>query len=799
MPRRMVGIVSGVVVATACVVLTGWIFDVDLLRRFGGPVSMNPVTAVMFLLVGVALPLLAAGGGHRRRIGLALATVVGLVGVVRTGGYLLGAEIEVDRLLFTARLFDDGLPNRMALNTSVGFALDGAALLLLDIETPQRHRPAELFVALTGLIALLALTGHAYRVPMLSQVAEHVIPMAVVTGIAFVLVTAGVLAARPDRGWMAVVTGEHGGGILVRRLLPIVVGLPLVLGFVVVRGAEARLYSTPFGLAIIAVASVFVLTLVVLATARTLGDSDLARRAALDAEQRLRLQLERVSDASLVISDAVATAVAPDGGAVLQAIADQARSVGDAHYAVIAFGTDPHRPFSPRAQSGMTSAEIDAIGLPPHPIGVRGLVAREGVVVRTAEVQRHPAFGGLPPGHPEIAPMLAVPVRHRARSIGNLYLGNQRGGREFTIEDERAMLLFSSHVGVALENARLYREAVLDRVRLDAVLDQLPEGVIVRDSEGRVVVCNQIARAHARKSDGSVEVRTITQEEPPVDGALHGAQGMLEDDGQKIPVLVNSAPIRDREGALAGTVTVFQDITALKQVERMREEWSAVIAHDLRQPVSVILATAAVLDRQVARGNTPDRLSMTRITLAAKKLNRMIGDLLDVSQLEANRLTVRREHVDVTALVVDVVERFTILNPKHRLRLELRTEHVFAWLDAPRIDQVLSNLLSNAMKYGKPNTEILVAVDGSEDNLNVSVTNRGPGIAPEELSRLFARFFRTKIARRSRVEGIGLGLYLCRGLVEAHGGTITVESVLGESTTFRFTVPSLTEPPSVPG
>src|SRR5258708_39103373 len=148
----------------------------------------------------------------------------------------------------------------------------------------------------------------------------------------------------------------------------------------------------------------------------------------------------------------------------------------------------------------------------------------------------------------------------------------------------------------------------------------------------------------------------------------------------------------------------------------------------------------------------------------------MIADLLDVSRIEARRLTLDCYSVDFPALVRAVVERTTALTKGHPVRVSIVDEIPQLELDPGRIEQVLGHLLSNAAKFGYPNTAIMLAVERRDAEIEVSVSNQGPGIAPAELPKLFRRFYRTSEARAAGVAGIGLGLSITKGLVEAHGG-----------------------------
>ncbi|HEY7236330.1 MAG TPA: ATP-binding protein [Gemmatimonadaceae bacterium] len=169
-------------------------------------------------------------------------------------------------------------------------------------------------------------------------------------------------------------------------------------------------------------------------------------------------------------------------------------------------------------------------------------------------------------------------------------------------------------------------------------------------------------------------------------------------------------------------------------------------------------------------------------------LTRMVNDLLDMSLVDAGHLQLERHWLDPEAMVREVVERLSYLM-RGRARIHVSGPPVSVWIDRMRIEQVLGNLLSNAVKYGEPDTEIAVRLTRREADIELAVSNQGRGISPEEMPHLFDRFVRSRTARRSGVEGLGLGLYIAKGLVEAHGGRIWAESVPGKTTTFHIVLP----------
>jgi signal transduction histidine kinase len=213
----------------------------------------------------------------------------------------------------------------------------------------------------------------------------------------------------------------------------------------------------------------------------------------------------------------------------------------------------------------------------------------------------------------------------------------------------------------------------------------------------------------------------------------------------------------------------------------------AIVAHDLRQPVGVLSLMAQTLARR--DDSVIGRKDVERLGRAATALDRMISDLQDASRVQTRRLTIRREELAPGPFLREVVDRIRPQLEGFQVEVEERGPPCTARVDAARVEQVLGNLLGNAAKYGEPGTEIRVRVEYREDAVEVTVTNSGVGIPEDDLPKIFDRFFRGREVREGSKSGLGVGLYISRGLVEAHGGRMWAESVPGEKTTFHFTLP----------
>ncbi|PCC71982.1 PAS domain S-box-containing protein [Nannocystis exedens] len=534
--------------------------------------------------------------------------------------------------------------------------------------------------------------------------------------------------------------------------------------------------------------------------ARETVHAELARAHA--AERGLRVQLQSLSQATSAITDAVARIPESDLDAVLMVIVLQAQTLTNARYAALGLGTDPARPFERWVYAGVTAEQAERIGRAPRPVGLLGAVALQGRAVRLRDVGQSRERVGFPPGHPPMHSFLGVPILYEGRSRGNLYLADKQGGGEFTAEDQQALELLAARAGTALETARLYHEKAQATTWLRGAIDGLPEAVILAEVGGQVslnAAARELATAEVAGTPARLELydsrgAPLADEEHPLFRALHGEVATIGLEccgqnrrGQRVPLLASASPLRDERGRPLGAVCVLRDISSFKEIERLREQWTAVVAHELRQPVQMIHVCARTIERAGASERDPlTAKSATRILAAAARLERMIKDLLDAARIEARQLALRCETIDLGAVLAEVVARLGQTTDRS-LRLEVDPLLPPVRGDAGRIEQIVENLLTNALKYGDPGAPIAIEVRPHGREVLVSTTNQGQRLPPAEIDCLFKRFYRSRAV--AAVEGLGLGLYIAHGLIEAHGGRIWVES--GDaSTSFRFTLPA---------
>jgi signal transduction histidine kinase len=280
-------------------------------------------------------------------------------------------------------------------------------------------------------------------------------------------------------------------------------------------------------------------------------------------------------------------------------------------------------------------------------------------------------------------------------------------------------------------------------------------------------------------------------------------------DETSLPVLVNAVPLDaaqlpgDPAQATTGSgeperaaLVVYQDVTALIEAEALKDEFLSIATHELRSPLAVLKGYAEMLLRQASRGRgTPltdwQQEGLQGITQAATRLSDLTADLLDVTRLQAERPSQPSETTDLVALAERVVKRQQVTTQRHHLTFQTAYAHLVANIDVGRMEQVLTNVLSNAIKYspqGGP-IEITIGEDEETGEAVFSIQDHGMGIPIERHAQIFGRFVRADNARASEIVGTGLGLYLCHEHLERYGGRIWFESAEGAGSTFFVALP----------
>ena len=524
--------------------------------------------------------------------------------------------------------------------------------------------------------------------------------------------------------------------------------------------------------------------------------------------QALRDRLSRLSDASLRISESL------DIDTVLGEVAESTRALTGAGRAVIVTmdGSGGLRDF---VSAGLSAEEHGRLlDLPYGPELWRYLRELPGAL-RLDDLAAHLGSLGFPEDRTLARSFLGAPIRHRGKRVGGFYLVDKEGGREFTKGDEEVLVLFASHAGAAIANARTHRDEQRARADLEALIDTTPVGVVVLDARsGQVASLNREGRRilkdlclpgqlaedllevlRVRRADG----REVALDRTPLKQVLADAVAVRVEeivlevpDGRKLNTLINATPIRSEQGEVESVVVTLQDLTPLEEVEVLRAEFLGMVSHELQAPLTSIKGSAGTLLGAATALRPAEMVQFFRIIdEQADHMRQLIGDLLDAAHIEAGRLSVTLEPADLAAVVDQARNLYVSGGGTNPVVIDLPPDLPHVLADRQRIVQVLGNLLSNAARYSPRSSPVQVTAEQEGVHVAVSVVDEGPGIPAERLPHLFRKFARSD---RGRGVGSGLGLAICKGLVEAHGGRIWAESAgEGPGARFTFTIPAVDE------
>ena len=409
-----------------------------------------------------------------------------------------------------------------------------------------------------------------------------------------------------------------------------------------------------------------------------------------------------------------------------------------------------------------------------------------------------------------------TPMRHRGAQVGTFFLGEKETGPEFTDEDEEVLVLFAAQAATAIVNARTHRDERRARSDLEALIEISPVGVVVFDAQtGHLVSFNREVRrmmeglrTAGRPVEELLEVLTIRRAdgreialgETSVAELLGTGETVQAEefefsvpDGRSVNVLLNATPIHAGEGEVVSVVVTMQDLAPLQELERLRAEFLGLVSHELRTPLTSIWGSAYTLLEESAVLDPAERHAFYRIIQEqVRHMRGLIGDLLDAGRVEAGTLSVAPEPSQVAALVDRARNTFLSAGARHTVHIDLPPDLPPVMADRRRIVQVLNNLLSNAARHSPESAPIRVLAERDGVHVAVSVADEGKGVAPELLPQLFRKY---TVGGERAVAGTGLGLVICKGLVEAHGGRIRAESDgAGRGARFTFTVPVAEDP-----
>jgi NtrC-family two-component system sensor histidine kinase KinB len=498
------------------------------------------------------------------------------------------------------------------------------------------------------------------------------------------------------------------------------------------------------------------------------------------------------------------------------------RSFGYLHCAVLLVDEATGELYT-RASRGYPREAVERRRVKVGGEGIAGWVAAHKVPLNVPDVTEDPRYVE---GVRGIRSEIAVPMLSSEKVIGVLDVQSPRVN-VFNEDDLRVLSSLATHITIAIEEARLFEQVAEGRNKLQAVLNSTRDGILMLDNTGQIVMLNSMIEQlwHLKRSEViGLDLTQLVEDDP--DGLLaklgysQEQMGALlqQRQGEKVDKAVYEitapgrrfiervcAPVLDEGGGTIGRVIVLRDITEEKELERMREDLTRMIIHDLRSPLTSIMGGLHLLRGAVENPSARVQMLLDLATGGSQKLLELVNSLLDISRLEAGKMRLEIKAVSLSDLVD--VARKQVAPLAHgdgiTLQVDLPPDLPQVAVDQDLVARVLVNLFDNAIKFSPLGGVVRVKADGvnasptseestditSQHYISVSVADTGPGIAGEYREKIFEKFSQVGEQESRRGRGSGLGLAFCKLAVEAHGCRIWVESQLGQGSTFTFTLP----------
>lgn len=393
----------------------------------------------------------------------------------------------------------------------------------------------------------------------------------------------------------------------------------------------------------------------------------------------------------------------------------------------------------------------------------------------------------------------ALPLAAHGQVIGMIFIFRNYPDL-FTPNDRIILQSFADQAAIAVFNARLYGQVSYEKQRLDALLDSAADGILILNADLTIERVNEAferiyGKTHAELVNlsheevlrwasvpqGSTLNEAIANGWPLTPNATLYVEGDLERPlPPPIPVGITYAPLLSNDGKLRNIIVSVRDITHFRTADEIKSTFISIVSHELRTPVTLIKGYASTLRRDDAKWDKhtiSDSLAV--IEEEADRLSKMIDDLLDASRLQAGGLSLSRGDVSLPNLAKRVAEKLATQAKQHTIVTDFPENFPILLADETRLEQILINLVSNALKY-TPKGEIKISGQVRPEQVIICVSDQGPGIEAKDLPHIFDRFYRSTNAVK-QTKGAGLGLYLARAIVEAHGGRIWADTSTGSA------------------
>ena len=781
-------VISSIVISIGLLVLLGWLFSIPALKSMlPGLATMKANTALAFVLAGVSL-WLVTGESKEQRAGLIAkicATITMLIGLLTLCEYVLGVDFGIDQLFFKDEVSaQNEYPGRMSPATSLNLLLLGWALLIIDSKWGNR-----LYVLLTSttmLIAGVAVIGYLYNITSLYKIGIYA-SVALHAAITSILLSLGVLLARPKNELLSTFTNNDPAGILARRLLPVAIGIPIVLGWLRLTGQRMGLYNTEFGEALFALSNVIIFSALIWWNARMLSRVEADRG---QAERALNLSKQRSQ--ALIENSWDAIALFGTDGSILYGSPSTTQILG---YSLDEFvGKNAFDLIHQEDQAVVTERFKLALEQPGKHVSVYARVRHKNGAWRWLE--------GM------FTNLLHEPS---VQAIVNNY-------HDFTERKEAEDA--SRRMNDELEKQVQERTAALSQANtlLQMLLDHTPDHIYFKDAQSRFIR-NSRSQAKALGLNDPAEAigksdfdffphaqQSFEKEQEIIHSGtllVDDEEWVLWPDGQATWVSTTKAPLRDPQGKIIGTFGISRDITDRKQAEialqkakleleaanRELEAFSYSVSHDLRAPLRSIDGFSQALLEDYREILPPEgRNFLERIRRSVQRMADLIDDLLNLSRVI--RAPLKSVTVDLSKLAERVAAELKRNNPERDVRFII-AQNLTATGDPHLLQIVLENFINNAWKFTSKRelAEIEIGTKSENGESIYFIHDNGAGFDMTYVNKLFGAFQR--LHAMTEFPGTGIGLATIQRIIHRHGGRVWAEGAVDQGATFFFTLPVL--------
>ncbi len=490
--------------------------------------------------------------------------------------------------------------------------------------------------------------------------------------------------------------------------------------------------------------------------------------------------------------------------------------------------------------SSFLQAMIQSIARAASVVDFPGVSAQELAMVADLDAPDDLASSkyDFPSRATNIGDFLNIPLTVESRIIGILSLFDEHEGT-FDTDLLQLTTMIADYAAVALENVRLrerqkalWEEAEHERNRLELIISSMAEGLLITNADGIVTSLNNSAQylfllaevnlqqkphTSLRQLAVTTKVNWLLDFADIVDQALAGNVVMHKEltagtNSETVPLTlsVSAAPLHDTNQNITrpiGVVTVLNDITSIKQIEKLKDEFVSIVSHELRTPLTAIKGYTQHLIRRIERRlrethqkqqNTNPKVelpesydlrSLNIVQSETEHLERLVSDLLDLSRVQWGELDLQYSSFYLADVLSERVRLARVSAEQHEILLDIQTHDSRIVADQLRVGQVFGNVLDNAIKFSPPGKQVIVTLQEKDDEYLIKVIDQGIGVSPESFDHIFERFYRIHNLSNRQYTGIGMGLFVAKAIVETHGGSIGFSSNQDGGSTFYFTLP----------